>query len=273
MVVTCSLDTSILFTLTKKEAASEACKRFLENVPSEHLVLSKTVKDEYFYTLDSRMQILQRIFREIGYTLSGLSYRELKQTMQRVFSRYKREKSLDRSAKEWIRRFEVFMNERVDKLHESGLDVRDILSEVSKDLQDIKRNYVVTYNLVEKKVHEFLTFEPNKEIFDEFRRIVLDDGDCRHLSVYFEYAVRNDKWVFFITIDEIDLLSKQTEITKKFFFIKIENPMYTLFHIEETKNSGPPLNYIKGAPLSEELKELNILTNRVFGIALPLSKE
>ncbi len=270
LIAACSLDTSVIFSLTKKEEAMSAvCKEFLKDIPIE-IILCETVEKEYFRVLNYRIVVLQTILREIGQQ-SFNDFKGLKRVMRDIFLKYKQDKSLDGPTREWIRLFEVSVNVKANKLHE--LDLTTILTEILKDLQDLKINYVTTYDRIKKRAPIFLTIVPNPKIIKEFGKIISDNDDCTHLSVSFEHAVKNDRWIFFVTVDERHLLAQRSVVERKFFFIMIESPMYVLNRVEDIEKHGSPFSYIKNIRYPPgELKRLDAFTTKTLKISLPLSK-
>lgn len=271
-----SLDTCFIFALSKKEIHHDVCENFLNDISevSCNIVLLKTVEDEYFKVLSERLNILKAILKKTAedFLKSKRTYDDFKKLIRKNIQYYR--KKTNKSAREWINQFEINMNYKADRVYREKKNVGAVFIELDKELQEYERNFYTTYELIKAKSSCIVEDPPNEILSKSFNRKIKNLNDCDHLSVVLKYAIENDKWMFFITLDNTDLASEQKRnfICKNYFFIRVEVPMYALGLIEKFIEKDSPLTEIRRMTNpSSELKELAKLVREALSINIPLN--
>ena len=269
-----SLDTTVIFSATKDDSLGKICNAFIDTSTLD-IIVSKTVEEEYFRVLDNYFEVIEEIIKEIYSSDSEEDYDEIKSTIQEVFEKFKAGKGTitayrDRTNRiiDFIRTFEAGLNIKIDSIYSTEKDF-DIYTELYTYLMDFKRKYYSSYELFEVKFKDKIDYATNKELKKVFKNLIKNGQDSIHLATNLEYAVKNDKWVFFITLDEKDLLTNKEIILKNFYFIRIEHPSYAPISVRKNLNEESPIETIsKMETPSREIKELSGLINNSLSISL-----
>lgn len=275
----CSLDVNFFFVISKEEIGSEVCKDFLDDVNGLgiDIFICKTVKDTYFSTIKRHLDVLKRVLKQLHEKLlvkQTINFEYFLETMQDVFDNFKRRNDLDRNTKEWIRIFEDCMIRRMRRIDKNKKNcIAEIMCDAYKIIIDFQNKANSTYDFVRTKTIGEMEIIPNEDIIKEAKNVIPDEEDCRHIASSFEYGIKNDRWIFYVSLDEKHIVSKEQrrKIQKKFFIIIPLEPKYGIKDIKKFNSNKPksPVSTIKSLQyVPDTLRQLNSIVENCWEIKL-----
>ncbi len=288
MTRVCTTDVNFIFALNdvKKEINKQICESFLRSIDKLGIefVTFESVKKVYDYTISTRLDLLKKILKELHMSIASLSkknkltietfFSELKD----VFDKYKGDKSLG-NKRAWVRIFETNINCMIQT---KDLNKSNVILEIMHESHQIIRNYESIasscFNLLMNKSSNHINITPKSNIINEVKKIINDNEDCNHIASVVEYGITENKWIFFISLDEEHITSKKQKdkIQNKFQLVIPMEPNYATFNIKQfntnikeaplthlknlvNNSSNPPINIIEFDVLSTQLLGIKII--------------
>jgi hypothetical protein len=271
----CTIDVNFIFALNdvKQEITRKICKNFLKNIEKLNIefVTFESVKVVYFDTMKDNLNVLKSFLRELYKnikTIKNLTNEQFVDEIRKLFQRYRTDGTLGKK-REWVRIFETHINSRIQS---KDIKQTDFIPEILHEMQTILRTFEFISNscfgLIESKSKDHIMIVPKQNLITEASNVIGDPEDCRHIASIFEYGVTEDRWVFFVSLDERHIISptQVTKIMNKFKIIIPIEPNYAVISIRQFNIGESPIVHFKKLGNSD-ISDLNNLT-QLLGIQL-----
>jgi hypothetical protein len=264
------LDTCILLP-QPMESSSKARDRFL-NENKEKCHISSSVKEEALSLIDrSYGLVISAIRSRIKPFLEKEGVKEITKRDGKLFAKFfsERKRYLKRLSRtksnvryEILSEIESYVAPRIHSLKRGQkISVYDFLANLIAEMSQIKFKLETRFKTI-----NCITINPDDSIVCcvESMASVQNKHDAEHLASAITYQFEQNKWVVFVTNDDVDILSKE-KVLFDCFILHCVKPEWAHDYFVEITKLKPPINFYNGLTVySKQQKTFGIFIEKVL---------
>ncbi len=115
-----------------------------------------------------------------------------------------------------------------------------------------------------------IEIEPDDQIVSliVLKALIANPKDIKHLASVLKFQFRENKWVIFVTIDDTEILSKESDLFGV-FGLQCSKPEWALDYYREMTKMKSPIEYYREIPTyTEKQKEFGTALEKVMSIRI-----
>ncbi|MEM2970947.1 MAG: hypothetical protein QW270_00785 [Candidatus Bathyarchaeia archaeon] len=255
------------------DSLTQSCSTFLKE-NAARCILSSSVKTEAISLIENSYNIIVSDLRsKLKPFLEKQGVKELSKRHGKLMAQFfmERRRELKKVSKSSIQRdmigaIENYVASRLHSLkHGERIIVDNFLASLIAELTMKKHTLQAPFRGI--KVVEIT---PDASIVSQIvlRTLITNQEDVKHLASALTYQFQRNKWVIFVTTDETEILSKESELFNT-FALQCSSPAWASDYYTEMTRLKTPIEYFREINnYSLEQKEFASVIERTMGIKL-----